>query len=1063
MKKDAFEPVSPKHHFAREEKRWLSRWEQDRVFQRSVEQRKDGPTFTFYEGPPTANGMPHAGHVLTRIMKDVFLRYRSMCGFHVPRRAGWDTHGLPVEVEVEKELGIHGRQAITEFGVEAFTRRCIDSVFRYIDAWQEMTERIGFWVDLSTAYVTFHSSYVQSVWWALKQLFDQGLLYQGHKIVWWWPQGGTALSAGEVGQGYKTVDDPSVIVRFAVQGETNTSFLAWTTTPWTLPSNVALAVHPEATYLRVRLKDETVIVAEERREAVLLDQGDVLSRVRGSDLVNMRYDPPFHYKKPEGGDAHRVVEADFVTMDTGSGLVHMAPAFGEDDFRVSKEKGLGFLQLVDPGGRFVDEVTDFRGRFCKEADRDIIRHLKSRGLLFSETQYRHEYPFCWRAMDDPLIQYARRSWFIRTTERIDHMIENNQAVRWEPAHIKDGRFGSFLDNNVDWALSRERFWGTPLPIWVNDQTGDVRAVSSVEEIERKNPKAFDAFRAAQERDPSLPDDLMVHRPWIDEVTWTEAGVPGEFRRVPEVIDCWFDSGCMPFAQHGYPHKNKDDFATEYPADFITEAVDQTRGWFYSLLAVNTLLFPDRPAPHPYRNCTVLGFITDEKGQKFSKHKKNYTDPMEVMNQQGADAVRWAFYTNCVPGQNTRFYPGAAQEALRDFLIKTWNVYSFLVTYARIDGWYPREGATVPVHDRPDLDRWILSMLHTTIDSVRRELDNFRSHTAARTLNEFNEHLSNWYVRRSRGRFWAEGDTKDKLAAFETLHEVLLTWSSLLAPFVPFIAETMYQNLCPAPLRSVHLSDYPKADTTLMDRGLEDTMDAVMTLVSLGKRVRSEQKIKVRQPLSRAIAVVGTPELRMAIEPFEDTIKQELNVHGLEFAQDPHQHVHLTLLPNFRRLGPKLGKDMPKCNAALQAMDAQEAETNLRRTGTLTVRWPGGEVELDPDDVTVRLQARDGYAAAAQGEQVLIVDTTLDEALIHEGIAREVINRIQRERKDQDLPFETRIHVQYHSGPEVHRAIDRHLEHIKKETLSTHFEACEQSLASSADIEGTEFRFTVKAM
>lgn len=799
-----FDPVSPKVSFPAVDARWLQYWEDQKIFEKSQEIRKGGRPFVFYEGPPTANGMPHPGHVLTRVMKDVFPRYRTMCGYYVPRKGGWDTHGLPVEVEVEKEMGIHGRQAIEDYGIEAFTEKCIESVFRYSDAWRKMTERIGFWMNMDEAYVTYHKSYVESVWWALKTLFDRGLLYQGYKVIWWWPQGGTALSSGEVGQGYKTVDDPSIFVRFAINGEERTSFLAWTTTPWTLPSNIALAVSPEERYATVQLEGGEKVVLAEKLIGKILGKAEhkVLETKAGKDWVGAEYEPPFRYKEPENGPAYRVVDADFVTMDTGSGMVHMAPAFGEDDFRACQEKGLGFLQLVEPDGTFSEEVTEFRGRFCKEADRDIIRNLKARGLLFREEVYRHDYPYCWRAMNDPLIQYARKSWFIRTTQEIDKVIENNAQVHWEPEHIKDGRFGAFLRSNVDWALSRERYWGTPLPIWVNDETGAMESVGSADEILQKNPRAFDAFREAQKANPDLSDHLMVHKPWIDDVTWQNDGEPGTYRRVSEVIDCWFDSGCMPFAQWGYPHQNHDKFEQAFPADFISEAVDQTRGWFYSLMTISTLLFGkedwtdengEEVLPRPFRNCVVLGLLTDKKGKKMSKRDRNYADPMDLIEEHGADALRWALYANTAPGQGTRFDASSPIEALRELLLKVWNVYSFFVTYANIDNWDPATSPRPPIEARSDMDRWVLSELDATVRAVREAMDGYRSDHAVRSIVAFNDALSNWYVRRSRDRFWAEGDSADKAAAFATLYEALVDFIKLIAPFTPFIAEEAYKR------------------------------------------------------------------------------------------------------------------------------------------------------------------------------------------------------------------------------------------------------------------------------
>ncbi len=637
-----FDKVPQKIDFPAGEAEVLAFWKEHGIFDKTLAKNQGKETFVFYEGPPTANGTPHNGHVLTRVIKDLFPRYKTMRGFHVPRKAGWDTHGLPVEVEVEKELGIHGKEAIEAYGLEEFTKRCVDSVFRYTDAWQELTERIGFWVDLDEAYVTYHQSYVESVWWALSELFNKGLLYQGHKVVWWWPQGGTALSAGEVGLGYREIDDPSITVRFPLVGDPDgAALLTWTTTPWTLPSNTAVAVHPDNPYVYVRHGDEVLVMGESAMPR-LLGQGphDVIKRLTGAELTGLSYQPPFSYAEVTGGKAHVIIAADFVTDDTGSGLVHVAPAFGEEDFKVAQDNGIGLLQLVADDGRFDERVTHFAGRFCKDADRDIIRHLKAEGVLFMEERYRHNYPFCWRAEQDPLIQYARPAWFIRTTAVTPKAIENNQHINWIPEHIKDGRFGDWLRNNVDWALSRERFWGTPLNIWTCDACGHRHAPASVAEIEARNPKAFEAFEAAQADNPALSSHLKVHKPWVDEVTMPCDRCAGTMRRVPEVIDCWFDSGCMPFAQWGYPHRNKAEFEAAWPADFISEAVDQTRGWFYSLLMISTLLFGDedeqRPYPHPFNNCIVLGHVTDRHGKKESKSKGNYTPPDKILESDGAD-------------------------------------------------------------------------------------------------------------------------------------------------------------------------------------------------------------------------------------------------------------------------------------------------------------------------------------------------------------------------------------------------------------------------------------------
>ena len=1066
-----FKPVPPSQSFPDLDREIGALWEAEKIFEKTQARpaRSGQKPFVFYEGPPTANGMPHPGHVLTRVMKDVFLRYQTMRGRPVLRRAGWDTHGLPVEVEVEKELGITGRAAIEQFGTEAFTRRCIDSVFRYIEEWRKMTRRIGFWVDLDTAYVTFHKSYVESVWWALSELFKQGLLFQDYKVVWWWPQGGTALSAGEVGQGYRTVDDPSIIVRFPVADEERLSLLAWTTTPWTLPSNIALAVNPEKPYATVRLENgERVIVASALLERVLPGQKfEVLEERPGRALVGTRYQPPFRYAEPEGGESYVVVEGDFVSMDTGSGLVHTAPAFGEDDFRLAKAKGLGFLQLVEPDGTFSAKVTHFAGRFCKEADRDIIRQLRQRELLFSEEVVRHEYPFSWRRDSDPLIQYARRSWFIRTTREIARVIDNNAQLHWVPEHIKDGRFGSFLRSNVDWALSRERFWGTPLPIWVNDHTGQTQAIASAAQILAKNPQAFEAFEAARAKDPTISEHLMLHKPWIDEVTWTEPGEPGVYRRVPEVIDVWFDSGCMPFAQWGYPHANKAEFERYFPAEFITEAVDQTRGWFYSLITVSTLLFPKAKLPHPFQNCVVLGFITDEKGQKLSKSKKNYTDPLEMLDAHGGDAVRWALYTGTVPGQNTRFSDNVVIEALREFVLKVWNVYSFFVTYANIDGWNPA-GPRPQIAQRSDMDRYILAELNDTLRAVSGALDAYESHRAARPIEAFAEALSNWYVRRSRARFWAQGDNADKASAFATLYEVLVDLSKLSAPFVPFMAEALYQNLVrahdPAAPESVHLAAFPEYVAERAEPQLLAAMQATRSVVALGQRVRAERKLKVRQPLAQAIVAVASAEERARIERFAGAIGEELNVHTLNFTEQPQKFVTFELVPNFRALGPKLGKDMPLVKQTLAKADGGKLQAQLEREGFIELPLPSGPVRLGGEDIQIRLQAKPDYAAAAAQGQVVVLDTRVDDALRREGLAREVINRLQRARKTLDLAYEARIRVAYSASGELEQALREHAALIAGETLALEFAAAGsgggEGEKQDVDVDGAPLTFWI---
>ena len=1058
-----FDPVTAKVSFPALETKLLEEWKKERVFERSVEEAKDRKRFVFYEGPPTANGKPHPGSVLTRVMKDVILRHRSMTGHFVPRRGGWDTHGLPVEVEVEKALGISGREAILNYGVEAFTHQCIESVFKYVDEWRRMSDRVAFWLDMDAAYVTFHKPYVESVWWALKTLFDKGLLYQGYKIVWWWPQGGTALSAGEVGQGYKEVDDPSIFVRFGIPSEPGTSFLAWTTTPWTLPSNVALAVKADEKYATVEHEGEKLIVAEKLVTKLFGEDAKVVATRAGSELAGTKYTPPFSYATPTDGRAWEVITADFVTLDTGAGIVHTAPAFGEDDFRVCRESGMGFLQLVKPDGTFTDEVTDWKGRFCKEADRDIIRHLKHHGLLFKEEVYRHPYPFCWRKDTDPLIQYARRSWFIRTTSKIDRVIENNEHVAWEPEHIQHGRFGEFLKSNVDWALSRERFWGTPLPIWINDETGAMKAMGSANEILALNPRAFDAFAEAKKKNPALSDHLMVHKPWVDDVTFTVPGESGVYRRVSEVIDCWFDSGCMPFAQHGYPHVPNTDFEKEFPADFITEAIDQTRGWFYSLLTISTLLFEDREMPHPFKHCTVLGLITDEKGLKLSKKLKNYKDPMNMFDEYGGDAVRWALFSSAVPGQSSKWFEGGASDAIRDLLLKVWNCYSFFVTYANIDGW-SCDSRRPAIGERSELDRWILAELDETIRFVGTSLEHYETHPAARRVEEFVDALSNWYVRRSRPRFWGEEkESADKLAAFATLYEVLVDLSKLLAPFTPFLADTVYRNLtkgAEGAKSSVHLTSYASAREERQDDDVRRDMALVRNVVTLGGRVRAANKLKVRQPLGSVIVVTTDAHAEEVLIEHRAIIEDELNVESIALTHEPQKYVQFQVVPNFRALGPKIGKDVPAVKAALSRADGGTLYDELGKTGKVTVVLPDRSVELGPEEIEIRLAAKQGFAAASDRGTLVVLDTTITPALRAKGMAREAISKIQGARKTLDFAHEARIVVGYEAAPELAAALATHHDYVAGEVLATTLApGLGAGTKTETDVDGHAFVFT----
>ncbi|MEX2300857.1 MAG: isoleucine--tRNA ligase [Bryobacterales bacterium] len=1157
-------------------------WKQNRIFEKSMEIRRGGPKFVFNEGPPTANGLPHNGHVLTRVFKDIFLRYRTMRGYFVPRKAGWDTHGLPVEVEVEKELGIHGKAAIQEYGLEKFIRRCMDSVFRYTEQWERMTDRVGFWVDLSDAYVTYHRSYVESAWWALSELFRKDLLYQGHKIVWWWPQGGTALSSAEVGLGYKTVEDPSVYVALPLVDDPSKALLIWTTTPWTLPANQYAAVRPDFDYVQVRDEGRSLIVAAALREQIAAKIGRELPverEMKGSELLGLRYRPPFDYfygqygerqgELNDGGREHllwTVLAADFVELEQGTGLVHEAPAFGEVDYELFRKTAGRFknpeevplLCPVAPDGKFTSETPDLEGQWVKDADRQIIHWLKERSLLLHRENYRHEYPFCWRADDDPLIQYARPAWFIRTTAKIQDAIRNNETVNWLPEHIGSGRFGDFLANNVDWALSRERFWGTPLNIWINDATGRRQAPSSVEEILAKNPAAFDHFHRDREKDPSLSPHLMVHKPWIDQVTWTEPGEAGTYRRVPEVIDAWFDSGCVPFAQWGFPHVGREQFEGAFPADFITEAIDQTRGWFYSQLMISTLLFDAetqqrlgmerRDYPHPFRTCMVLGHVCDPSGKKESKSKGNYTAPevifdrvasdfavvtpeeagLEVQDGElllaredlealdllpgatlkvyrpgraenaanftaqqgkrlprrvavvsaadrarldvtagakglkippndvprspeferltvestsgsapGADAFRWFFFAGNPPWSPTRHSLGNVRALQKEFPLKLRNVYSFFTIYANIDGFDPATMKGRPFAERTLLDRWILSELAIVTGRAAEFLDKYYAYEAATELNQFIDGLSNWYLRRSRGRYWKSELDDDKQDAYATLYECLVTVIRLAAPFVPFMTEEIHQNLR-RPLgdgepESVHLCEFPRADESRIDRALSEEMAAVRNIVSLGLRVRTEHSLKVRQPLARAEVVVPG-EMQEKLAAYSYLIAEELNVHDVMFVSGGQEHVRYIVQPNYRRLGPRLGKKMPLAKKAFQSVDAAALREQLLSSGKGEIELDGEKLALEPEDVEVLIEATGHFAAAGDRTTVVVLDTNLDDRLRDEGFYRELLHRVQNLRKELNVDYTERIRLSVAGSDRLKRILAGNEEHFMGETL-----------------------------
>jgi isoleucyl-tRNA synthetase len=1184
MADPVFKKVAPVVRFPEAEARVREFWQREGVFEKSLRKREGRPRFVFYEGPPTANGLPHNGHVLTRVMKDVFPRYKSMRGFDVPRKGGWDTHGLPVEIEVEKELRISGRDAILEYGVEPFVRRCLESVFRYTQEWNEFTEKLGFWLDLDEAYVTYHEPYVESVWWALSELFRKGYLYQGHKVVWWWAQGGTVLSAAEVGEGYKTVDDPSVYVRFPLADEPDLSLLVWTTTPWTLPSNCLAAVKADVDYVVFEDQGQKLVVAEALLPTLaekVKRELTPLRKIPGSELVGRRYIPPFDWfeSRQTGVDFWRVVAADFVELDAGTGVVHVAPAFGEVDFELlQKEKQtrpeLPLLCAVLPDGGFDPEIAapEYAGRWVKECDRDLTRELKRRDLCWHAETVRHEYPFCVRSDQDALIQYARPAWYIRTSAHKDEALANNAAINWLPEHIRDGRFGDFLRNNVDWALSRERFWGTPLNIWVNDETGALDVPASVAEILERNPRAFDAFEAARSQDPDLSPHLRVHKPWIDGVTWEKPGEPGVYRRVPEVIDVWFDAGSMPFAQWGYPHRNREELARNFPADFISEAIDQTRGWFHALLWISTLLFEDESKPHPYKTCIVLGHVADREGKKESKSKGNYTPPEIILDDvklefacvdpgedspppgraeiaredyegmdlrgdltkvrvyrgdaeaqareielvparlprrvihlapddavalgvtpadsaahimprdvpglptaaklwvedpgstaPGADAFRWFFYASNPPWNPTRHSLTGVRSMQRELPLTLRNVYAFFTIYANVDGFDPASDVASKgrrkASARPLVDRWILSELALANRQVIEHMDAYRVYEATRVLTDFVDALSNWYVRRNRDRFWAPGLEQDKLDVHWTLYECLVATAQLVAPFLPFAAEEMWQNLVrrPAPDASelsVHLCDYPEPDEGVIDAELSRVMGTVRELVSLGLQVRTAAKLRVRQPLEVAEIVLADPALEAQLREHAELIRDELNVHEVQFVPDAGAYVTYQVKPNFRALGPKVGKRMPALKQALGDADGAALLSELEAEGSVSVEVEGERLSLSPDEIAVTLEAKEGFSAAGGRAGVVVLRTTLTDALIEEGLYREVLNRVQAFRKELDLEYSGRIRLTLAGAPRLLDAVRARVESLSSETLAIVVELDRQP------VEGAEVSETV---
>ncbi len=970
-----YKKVQASSSFTDREKEIVKFWNEEKIFERTVEEGSGKPVYSFYDGPPTANGQPHIGHVITRVVKDLFPRYKIMQGYDVPRKAGWDTHGLPVEIEVEKLLGINGKEGIEEFGLDPFIGKCKESVWKYKEMWEEFSKVVGYWVDMDDPYVTYHNNYIESEWWALKEIYNKDLLYKGFKITPYCPRCGTPLSSHEVAQGYKDVRERTAFVRFKLRDE-DADILAWTTTPWTLPSNVALCVNPDEEYVLAKTETEKCYIAKELATKILGEEVEILKTLKGRDMEGMHYIPLWDFAKPES-DAFYIVCDNYVTLTDGTGVVHIAPAFGEDDNQVGRKYSLPFVQFVNSKGEMTQE-TDWPGVFCKDADIEILKDLESKGLLFSSPKVEHSYPHCWRC-DTPLIYYARESWFIKMTEVKENLIKNNNTINWMPESIGTKRFGDWLQNVQDWGISRNRYWGTPLNIW-ECGCGHKHCIGSIEELKSMSK--------------NCPDDIELHRPYIDEVTIGCEKCGGVMNRVSEVIDCWFDSGAMPFAQHHYPFENKEQFEAEFPADFISEAVDQTRGWFYSLLAISTLLFDKAP----FKNVIVLGHVNDENGQKMSKSKGNAINPMDALGEYGADAVRWYFYTSSAPWLPSRFHGKAVVEAQRKFLSTLYNSYAFYVLYADIDKFNPHEHK-LDENALTVMDKWLVASLNKTIKTVTDHLENYRIPEGAKTLSDFTDELSNWYVRRCRERFWASELTADKIAAYKTLHHTLVTLCKIAAPFIPFMTEEIYQNIernvNPDVAVSIHLNSYPKADDSLIDEELLSNMEVVLSAVNLGRAARNEAVLKNRQPLAE-IFISGKKELS---EQYCDIIREELNIKKVTFVNDGAQFVSYILKPQLKLLGRKFGKQINAVREALLACDGNEKKKELTENGFIEIVIEGETHKLIEEELLIETTKAEGFTSVADGDMTVAIDTKLTDALIDEGYLREMVSKIQQMRKD----------------------------------------------------------------
>jgi len=1030
--------------FTDREMETLAFWKENDIYKKAIRPEADGtPSFTLYDGPPTANGKPHIGHIKTRVIKDVIPRFHAMKGAHVEFKAGWDTHGLPVELEVEKMLGINGKPEIEEYGVEPFIKKCKESVWKYKDEWEQMSERVGFWADMENPYITYDNNYIESEWWALKTMWEKDMLYKGHKIVPYCPRCGTSLSSHEVAQGYKNVKETSVFVRFAVEGEMNTYFAAWTTTPWTLPSNVGLCVNPREEYVLLSVPVDLDGTERETRYYMagvlantLFENFTILDRKTGSEMVGMKYVPLFPYAAKAVAEsrlnAFRVVADEYVTMNDGAGIVHIAPAFGEDDARVGRAYKLPFVQLVREDGTLPPETEEFAGIFVKDADPLLVKKLSREGKLIKKHPYEHDYPFCWRC-DTPLIYYARTSWFIAMTKVHDSLMKNNREAQWYPETIRDGRMGNFLDNVVDWGISRERYWGTPLPVW-ECECGHRHCIGSIDELKSMSS--------------DCPDDIELHKPYVDQVHIKCEKCGGTMTRVSEVIDCWFDSGAMPFAQYHYPFENKEFFDKHYPANYISEALDQTRGWFYSLLAIGTQLFDKAP----FENCIVMGLVQDRDGIKMSKHKGNVVDPWDVLNKQGADAARWYFYSANAPWLPSRFADSTVSESQRKFMGTLWNTYAFYIMYADIDGFDPSK-YTLDMDLLPAMDRWVLSRLHTLVAQVDEKMTGYDITGSSRLMQDFVDELSNWYVRRNRERYWGKDMTQDKINAYMTLYTVLETFIRVAAPFVPFITEAIYQNLVRVPFPdaaiSVHLCDFPVSDSAWIDVTREEQMDVAQHIVFMGRACRNTAAIKNRQPLSKIYVVAP----KVVTEEYAEIIKEELNIRELVYLSDAAELLDYHFKPQLRTLGKKLGAKLGAARELISNLPGRETMTALRENGSITIVVDGEAVVLDTEDLLVENVQPEGLSTQADRDYTVSLDTALTPELIEDGFVREVISKVQTQRKESGFEVTDRIRFCYSGNDRIAQIIAANKDFIAEEVLASEIRQGEGNNPREWDING----------